>query len=181
MDEDLKLLLNPREADCKDVTDHSHEHTDHTHEHEHAHSKCSECCDDSHIYNKEQTEEEAPDLLFVQSTFDLSVIFEESSKGDWGKISEVIKSCLELKFKGNQVQNVTINEQTLHVDHNPRITAQDLVDALFGFGYEVTIISDGGAVAEDHSHAHSHQDSTESLKEHSHSHEHSGDHDHDHW
>lgn len=182
MDEDLKLLLNPREADCKDVTDHSHEHTDHTHEHEHAHSKCSECCDDSHIYNKEQTEEEAPDLLFVQSTFDLSVIFEESSKGDWGKISEVIKSCLELKFTGNQVQNVTINEQILHVDHNcPRITAQDLVDALFGFGYEVTIISDGGAVAEDHSHAHSHQESAESLKEHSHSHEHSGDHDHDHW
>ena len=182
MDEDLKLLLNPREADCKDVTDHSHEYKDHTHEHEHVHSKCSECCDDSHIYNKEQTEEEAPDLLFVQSTFDLSVIFEESSKDDWGKISEVIKSCLELKFTGNQVQNVTINEQILHVDHNcPRITAQDLVDALFGFGYEVTIISDGGAVAEDHSHAHSHQDSTESLKEHSHSHEHSGDHDHDHW
>ena len=181
MDEDLKLLLNPREADCKDVTDHSHEHTDHTHEHEHAHSKCSECCDDSHIYNKEQTEEEAPDLLFVQSTFDLSVIFEESSKDDWGKISEVIKSCLELKFTGNQVQNVTINEQTLHVDHNfSHVTAQDLVDALFGFCYEVTVITDGG-VAEDHSHANSHQESAESLKEHSHSHEHSGDHDHDHW
>ena len=179
MDEDLRLLLNPREADCKDVTDHSHEHTDHTHEHEHAHSKCSECCDHSH-YNKEQTED-APDL-FVQSTFDLSVIFEESSKDDWGKIGEVIKSCLDLKFKGNQVHNVTINEQILHVDHNfPHMTAQDLVDALFGFCYEVTIISDGGTVAEDHSHAHSHQDSTESLKEHDHSHEHSGDHDHDHW
>ena len=177
MDEDLRLLLNPREADSKDATNDSHEHIDHTHEHEHAHSKCSEC-DHSH-YNKEQTED-SPDL-FVQSTFDLSAIFEESSKDDWG-IGEVIKSCLDLKFKGNQVHNVTINEQILHVDHNfPHITAQDLVDALFGFCYEVTIISDGGDVAEDHSHAHSHQDSAESLKEHDHSHEHSGDHDHDHW
>ena len=63
------------------------------------------------------------------------------------------------------------------MNHNcPHITAQDLVDALFGFCYEVSVISDGGAAD-----AHSHQESAESLKEHSHSHEHSGDHDHDHW
>ncbi|KAL9189006.1 hypothetical protein ACHAXT_011496 [Thalassiosira profunda] len=89
-----------------------------------------------------------PTDVFVDSTFDLTVVLKETSERDKEKIAGVMRACLDQKFSEKQIKSVSLNEaeRVLAVKHNPYyLTASGIVDALASHLFEVQMLSDGSA------------------------------------
>jgi cation transport ATPase len=89
-----------------------------------------------------------PTDVFVISSFDMTNIYNNTTEGDTGKISEVIQACLDMPSTEKRVKNIIVNEKEmiLSVEHNPYyLTAHGIVEILNNNMYDVKVVSDGGA------------------------------------
>jgi hypothetical protein len=89
-----------------------------------------------------------PMNVFVISSFDMTDIYNNTTKGDADKISGVIQACLDMPLIEKQVKNIIVNEKDmiLSVEHNPYyLSAHGIVDMLNNYMYDIKIVSDGGA------------------------------------
>lgn len=89
-----------------------------------------------------------PTDVFVESTFDLASVLNETNGSDKEKVACVIQACLDQKFAEAQIKSVSVNEgeKMLAVEHNPYyLTAAGIVEVLASHAYDVQVLSDGSA------------------------------------
>lgn len=107
--------------------------------------------------------------VFVISSFDMTDIYNNTTEGDIGKISEVIQACLDIPLTEKHVKNIVVNdeEMILSMEHNPYyLTAHGIVEVLNNYMYDVKIVTDGG---DDGLWALTVNDTTEGTSKHHHS------------